>query len=164
LHLAVETPHGLFASLEFCQASALVDAVIFGAGDFVAASGFSDDEDCLIYPRSHLSLVASSLGIDALDMVFTNLADVEGLALSAARGRALGYAGKWVIHPGQVDVVNGTFGPTAEELSQAQRILTTLSDAERRGQGAATLDGSLIDEASMRWAESIVARTSVVGH
>lgn len=161
LHLAVETPLGLFGSREFCQASPLVEAVVFGAGDFVASSGFAGDEDVLIYPRSHLSLVASSLGIDALDMVFASLADGDGLARSAAMGRSLGYSGKWVIHPGQVDVVNRAFGPSAAEVSRAQRILEALSEAARHGKGAVSLDGSLVDEASTRWAEAVVGQTAV---
>jgi malyl-CoA/(S)-citramalyl-CoA lyase len=163
LHLAIETPSGMFACRDFAQASPRVDALIFGAGDFVAASGFSSEEVALIHPRSHISLAASSLGIDALDMVFVDLADPEGLADSAAAGRALGYDGKWVIHPGQVAVVNKSFDPTVAEIARARRILDRLADEARQGRGATTLDGSLIDEASIRWAEAVVSRSPAVG-
>lgn len=163
LHLAVETPRGLFDCRDFAQASPRVDALIFGAGDFVAASGFSSEESALTYPRSHLSLVASTLNIDALDLVFVDLADLDGLGRSAAAGRDLGYAGKWVIHPGQVDVVNRAFDPGSAAISRAHRILETLQEAARRGRGAATLDGSLVDEASIRWAKAIVARIEPTG-
>jgi citrate lyase beta subunit len=163
LHLAIETPLGLFACRDFAQASARVDALIFGAGDFVAASGFSADEGALIHPRSQISLVASSLSLDALDLVHVDVNDPQGLARSTAAGRALGYRGKWVIHPGQVEIVNRGFDPSPAEISRASRILETLQEAAREGRGAIALDGALIDEASVRWAQSVVARAAQPG-
>ncbi|KAA0085600.1 CoA ester lyase [Mycolicibacterium sp. P9-64] len=160
LHLAVESPRGLLDCRDFAQASPRVAALLFGSGDFVAASGFSSDESALAVPRSLLSLAASSLGIDALDLVFGNVADLDGLGRSAAAGRALGYSGKWVIHPGQVNTVNDAFTPNADEVERAHRTLAAMSQAQEQGKGAATLDGVLIDEASIRWAEVVVARSA----
>jgi citrate lyase subunit beta/citryl-CoA lyase len=158
LHLAVETPLGLWECREFCRASPRVEAVLFGSGDFTASSGFSDDEAALVFPRSHISLVASSLSIDALDMVYGTVADLTGLEKSARAGRSLGYAGKWVIHPNHVGVVNSVFSASEDEVIRARRVLAAMSDAAEAGRAAVTLDGALIDEATVRWADAVTAR------
>jgi citrate lyase beta subunit len=85
-----------------------------------------------------------------VDGPFVALDDEAGLRASAARSRALGYDGKWCIHPAQVAVCNEVYAPTEEELARARRILELA--------GVARLDGEMVDEATRRMAEAILAR------
>ena len=90
----------------------------------------------------------------AVDGPFVKLDDPRGLRRAAMRSRALGYDGKWCIHPAQVEVCNEVYTPTAAEVGRARRILGV--------EGVARLDGEMVDEANRRMAESILARLPTV--
>ncbi|MGH8515733.1 MAG: CoA ester lyase, partial [Gammaproteobacteria bacterium] len=82
--------------------------------------------------------------------------DPEGYRLGARRAAALGYEGKWAIHPNQVALANEVMSPPEKEVTRAKRILVALKEAAKAGKGAAQLDGRMIDAASARMAENIV--------
>jgi len=84
------------------------------------------------------------------------MACVDGYLDAARRGAAMGYEGKWAIHPSQIDLANDVFSPPAAEVERAHRILAALEEAAAEGRGAAQLDGRMIDAASARMAENIV--------
>jgi len=86
---------------------------------------------------------------------FYVLADAD---LLARRARLLGFTGKWAIHPDQIASCNEAFAPSTEELERAERLLAALREAEARGEGAAAFNGTMIDEASRKMAEALVAR------
>jgi citrate lyase subunit beta/citryl-CoA lyase len=92
------------------------------------------------------------------------IADLEGLRRSAAAAAALGYDGKWVLHPGQIDVVNEAFSPGQDDYDRAELILAAYDYYTRvEGRGAAMLDGEMIDEASRKLAEVAAARGRAAG-
>jgi citrate lyase subunit beta/citryl-CoA lyase len=111
------------------------------------------------YPLMRILVAAKSHGLQAIDGPYAKIGDIEGLRAAATSTAALGYDGKWVLHPAQVEVVNDAFTPAADDYAQAVRILEAYERAtsvDRRG--AAMLDGEMIDEASRKLALGVVAR------
>jgi citrate lyase subunit beta/citryl-CoA lyase len=103
-------------------------------------------------------VAARAAGLQAVDGPWAALGDADGLRASAARSRALGYDGKWSIHPDQIAVLDEVYGASPDELARARRILVAHEEAVAAGQGAAQLDGEMIDEATRAMAERLVAR------
>ena len=101
-------------------------------------------------------VAARAAGLQAIDGPFLDVADEEGLRTSAAAARELGFDGKWALHPAQVGVLAEAFSPSADEVARAEAILAALRGDPSRG--AASLDGEMIDEASRKRAEQLLAR------
>ncbi|MCS7051604.1 MAG: HpcH/HpaI aldolase/citrate lyase family protein, partial [Thermomicrobium sp.] len=99
----------------------------------------------------------------AIDGPYADFRDLDGLRRAALRARALGYDGKWCIHPSQIAVVNEVFTPTREEIAWAQEVLRSFREAEQRGQGATAIGSTMVDAASVRMAESTLARARAAG-
>jgi malyl-CoA/(S)-citramalyl-CoA lyase len=93
-----------------------------------------------------------------IDGPFGDYNDADGYRSAARRAAALGCEGKWAIHPSQVALANEVFTPTEEEISRARRILEAMEEAAKEGKGAVSLDGRLIDAASIRMAENLIAK------
>jgi citrate lyase beta subunit len=91
------------------------------------------------------------------------IADPGGLGESAARSAALGYDGKWSIHPDQIEVLNRAYGVAPDDLARARRILSAHASATSGGAGAADLDGEMIDEATRQMAERLLERARLTG-
>jgi citrate lyase subunit beta/citryl-CoA lyase len=99
--------------------------------------------------------------IDAVDAPYPAYQDPEGYRQSALRASALGYDGKWAIHPGQVPIANEVFSPTAEEVSDARRSVERYREAEAAGVGAIGREGTLVDAAHMRLAANTLHKASL---
>jgi citrate lyase subunit beta/citryl-CoA lyase len=95
-------------------------------------------------------------GVRAIDGPFGDFNDKDAYIASAKRAAAIGFDGKWAIHPSQIDLANEVFSPPEKEVNKAIRILEELEKAAKEGKGAAQLDGRMIDAASARMAENIV--------
>ncbi|MEQ8662609.1 MAG: aldolase/citrate lyase family protein, partial [Gammaproteobacteria bacterium] len=101
-------------------------------------------------------------GLRAIDGPFGDFNDPDGYRAAARRAAALGFEGKWAIHPSQVALANEIMSPPAEEVARARRILVALEEAAAAGKGAAQLDGRMIDAASARMAENIVRQAEAI--
>ena len=101
-------------------------------------------------------MTCRSYGLRAIDGPFGDFNDKEGYLDAAKRAAAIGFEGKWAIHPSQIDLANEVFSPPKEEIDKAKRILLELEKAAAEGKGAAQLDGRMIDAASARMAENVV--------
>ena len=101
-------------------------------------------------------MTCRSYGLRAIDGPFGDFNDKEGYLDAAKRAAAIGFEGKWAIHPSQIDLANEVFSPPKEEIDKAKKILLELEKAATEGKGAAQLDGRMIDAASARMAENIV--------
>ena len=101
-------------------------------------------------------------GLRPIDGPFGDFNDPDGYRLAARRGAALGYEGKWAIHPSQIDLANEVFSPPEAEVTRAKRIIEALDEAARQGKGAAQLDGRMIDAASARMAENVVKASEAI--
>jgi citrate lyase subunit beta/citryl-CoA lyase len=176
LELQIETAEGLLNCEQIARASRRVEALIFGPGDYAAsirmpqtAIGGTDEWDAA-YPghrfhhAMHQILVAGrAADLRVIDGPYADFRDLEGLRTAARRARALGYDGKWCIHPAQVPVVNEVFSPTEAEIAWAKRVAEAYEAAQRTGTGAIALDGKMIDAASIRMAQVTLGRVRATG-
>ena len=105
---------------------------------------------------SRMVAACRAYGLRPIDGPFGDFGDPEGFRAAARRAAALGCEGKWAIHPSQVNLCNEIFTPTAKEVSRAYRIIESMEQAAKEGKGAVSLDGRLIDAASIRMAENVV--------
>ena len=108
-------------------------------------------------------VAARAAGLQAVDGPYAVIDDEEGLVAAAGRSRALGYDGKWSIHPRQVAPLNAAYGVPADALAHAERVLAAHAEAAAAGAGAASLDGEMIDEATRAMAERLVERARLTG-
>ena len=147
----VETARGMWNVLAIAQA-ANVEALLFGSLDYQSDLGTGDDD--LLYARSRLVLASRVASIEApVDGITQSVDDLELLRRDCQRARQLGFAGKLCIHPRQVDVVNRCFGPSAEDVEWAKRVV----DAFARSNGnAALVDGKMIDTPVLSRAEAML--------
>jgi malyl-CoA/(S)-citramalyl-CoA lyase len=114
------------------------------------------------YAIARMVVAARANGLRPLDGPFGDIKDVEGYKAQARRSAALGCEGKWAIHPSQVDLANDLYAPSAEEVDKANRILVAMEQAQKEGRGAVTLDGRLIDIASIRQAANMVRKAEQI--
>ena len=169
LEALIETALGMANVERIATASVRMEALHFGVADYAAScrartvniGGLNPD-----YPGdqwhaglSRMLVACRAYGLRPIDGPFGDFNDADGYRLAARRGAALGYEGKWAIHPSQIDLANAVFSPPEAEVARARRIIEALDEAARQGKGAAQLDGRMIDAASARMAENVV-RTS----
>ena len=167
---------GIEALIEITLGMANVDAIAtssprmeamhFGVADYAAScrartttiGGLNPDYpgDQWHHALSRVLVACRAYGLRAIDGPFGDFNDAHGYLDAARRGAAMGYEGKWAIHPSQIDLANDVFSPPASEVERAHRILAALAEAAAEGRGAAQLDGRMIDAASARMAENIV--------
>jgi citrate lyase subunit beta/citryl-CoA lyase len=171
----IEDARGLAAVDAIAAASPRLAALVFGPADFMASLGMRSLDigaqpagytggDAFHYPLLRLLVAARAHGLQAIDGPYAAIADTEGLARAAASVAALGFDGKWVLHPGQVGPVNEAFSPSQEDYDRAELILATYAHATGEQQrGAALLDGQMIDEASRKLALVTAARGRAAG-
>ena len=169
----IETALGMANVEAIAQASPRLEALHFGVADLAASlhartvsiGGLNPD-----YPGdqwhaalSRMLTACRAYGLRAVDGPYGDFKDAEGFRAAARRAAALGYEGKWAIHPSQIALANEVFTPPAPEVERASRILQALDDAAREGRGAAQLDGRMIDAASARMARNIVDIAAAIG-
>jgi citrate lyase subunit beta / citryl-CoA lyase len=164
LELQIEDPAGLEVVSQIAAASRRTEALIFGPIDFSAAMGMPDPtnvQQATTYPGDiwhyalfRVAVAAKACGLQVIDGPFTDIGNLELLEHSAQKSSQLGYDGKWVIHPSQLETVNRAFTPNAEEVRRAEQILEVL---DARG-GASRLGGEMVDEAHGRVAREVLLR------
>ncbi|WP_144920208.1 HpcH/HpaI aldolase/citrate lyase family protein [Halorubrum salsamenti] len=157
----VETASGVL-SAESIAAAPATDALVFGAEDLAADVGATRTEKGteVLYAREHVVLAAGAAGVDAIDTVYTDFSDADGLREEAAFALTLGYDGKLAIHPAQVDPINAAFTPDREEVEWAERVLDARDAADREGRGVFQVDGEMIDAPLIAQAERIAERAA----
>jgi citrate lyase subunit beta/citryl-CoA lyase len=100
---------------------------------------------------------ARAYGLDIIDGVYNNLGDAEGLALECAAGRDMGFDGKSIIHPNQIDTANAVFSPSPEEVMQARSIIAAFDLPENQGRGVIAVDGRMVERLHVEMARRTVA-------
>lgn len=166
--LIIESAEGLMNVEAIAAASPRIEALHYGPGDYAASTGARTTVigegmaaypgDPWHYPLSRLLVAARANGLRVLDGPWSAHTDLEGLRTAAERTAALGFDGKWAIHPGQIKTINAVFSPAEAEIEQARRILDAMNQAAAQSRGAVTLDGRMIDVASIRQAQTLLAR------
>jgi malyl-CoA/(S)-citramalyl-CoA lyase len=185
--MIIETALGLQNMAEIAAASARNESLHFGVADYAASTkarttgigGPNPDYHVLTdadadgnreihwgdvwhYPIHKMVVCARANGLRPIDGPFGDIRDPDGYAAQAKRAAVLGCEGKWAIHPSQIDIANAVYSPSKEEVAKARAILNAMRIAQKEGRGAVTLDGRLIDIASIRQAEVMVKKAREV--
>lgn len=160
----VETPLGVLNLRDICAASPRLAVLVFGAEDYAAALGAArqPDDSEAAWARGALVTHTAAFGLDAIDLVTNEYRDLEAVRASAQHGAALGFRGKQVIHPNQVQVVQQVFTPSAAEIERAQRLVVLYEEQQRTGSGALGLEGVLVDMPVYRQALNVLARAGLL--
>jgi malyl-CoA/(S)-citramalyl-CoA lyase len=173
MELLIETARGLVNVEALAGADPLVTALHLGVGDFAASIGARSAEigaspsayrhvgsaadghpeaplDLFAYPMMRLLVAARAFGLRAIDGPCGAFQDLLVTASTAAKAAAMGYDGKQVIHPSQIEPTRKAFVPSDAEIAYAERAIAAIDEAERRGEGAVTVDGKMVDYANVR--------------
>ncbi|OYY64233.1 CoA ester lyase [Sphingomonas sp. 28-62-11] len=163
LPIATETPAAVFALGSYGGVTPRLCGLTWGAEDLPAAIGAStsrEEDGSYTAPyqlaRSLTLFGAHTAGVPAIETVYPDFRDLDGLAAYTARGRRDGFTGMMAIHPSQVPVINAAFSPSADEIARAQAIIDLF--AANPGAGALSLDGKMIDAPHLKAAKAILAR------
>ena len=149
---SIESAAGVVNCHAIASASPRVRAVVFGVFDLLNDMGVEHEggrgaEPGAVYARAKIAVDSAAAGVAAIDAIWQDVSDAEGLAADCLAARRLGYAGKSVIHPSQIAPVHRAFAPTAAEIERARRTCEAYLESAGRGRGATVLDGSaMIDE------------------
>ncbi len=181
----VETARGVARVDEIAAAHPRLETIIFGLGDYMAEMrtpdtvvGLPNPDYAMVglgpdgvpalhrndqwhYALARIANACRAAGVRPIDAVYADYRDAEGLRASAIRSRALGFEGKWAIHPDQIAPINQVFSPDAARVEWARRTLATLARAEAAGAGAASEDGTMVDAVHARMAQDILRQAGL---
>ena len=185
--LIIETALGMQNIHEIAAASRRNESLHFGVADYAASTkarttsigGANADYAVLTEPLedgsrqthwgdmwhyaiSRMVVAARANGLRPVDGPFGNFSDADAFKAAARRAAVLGCEGKWAIHPSQIALANEVMSPSAAEVERARRIIAAMKEAEAQGKGAVSLDGRLIDYASIRQAEVLVKKAEMI--
>lgn len=168
----IETALGMANVEAIAAAPGRLEALHFGVADYAASNrartvsigGLNPDYpgDQWHFALSRMIVACRAYGLRPIDGPFGNYSDPDGFRASARRAAALGCEGKWAIHPSQVQLANEVFSPPEAEVDRARRIIDALRQAEAQGKGAASVDGKMIDAASERMAQTVIAMDEAI--
>ena len=183
----IETALGMANVEAIAQSSKRLEAMSFGVADYAAStrarttviggvnrdSGVLTDRDAegkreyfwsdpWHAAQTRMLVACRAYGLRPIDGPFGDFGDPEGFRAAANRAAVLGYEGKWAIHPSQIALCNEVFTPAAAEVAKARRIMEAMAQAAKEGRGAVSLDGRLIDYASIRMAEALLKKADAI--
>ena len=183
----IETALGMANVEAIARSSRRLEAMSFGVADYAASTrarttviggvnpdygvlADKDSEGARNYfwadqwhaAQTRMLIACRAYGLRPIDGPFGDFSDTDGYLAAAKRAAVLGYEGKWAIHPSQIELANQVFTPSKAELTKARRILEAMDEAAKEGKGAVSLDGRLIDIASIRMAEALLNKANAV--
>ena len=165
LLIGLETAKGILNLKEIAEADKRLEAIIFGAEDYAASVGATRTKEAteVLYARSAVVTACAANDLQAIDMVYIDFRDTEGLRTEAQQGAGFGFSGKQVIHPNQIAPVQEAFTPSDEEIAYAQRVVETFMTSQKEGKGAYALDGKMIDMPLLKNAQKVLERAKAAG-
>lgn len=142
-----------------------LQALIFGSEDLASDIGATRTREAweIFYARSAIVTYAAAYQLEAIDMVYVDFRDLDGLQRESLEGARLGFSGKQIIHPNQVAPVQQAFTPTDEAIDHALRLMEAFQVCQQSGQGAFAMDGKMVDAPMIKAAENILARAVAAG-
>jgi citrate lyase subunit beta / citryl-CoA lyase len=165
--LGTELPEGLLNIAEIAAASPRIVTLTWGVEDLSAAMGLPRVRDAQNqyldiprYARVMCSVAASAAGIEAMDTVYTDIADLAGLRRECEEGLAMGFTGKISIHPSQIEVINEVFTPTEAEVAEARELVAAFEEHGARGVYAFRFKGQMVDAPHLTKARKVIARST----
>jgi len=184
----IETALGMANVEAIAQSSKRLEAMSFGVADYAASTrarttvigGVNKDSGVLTdrdadgkreyfwtdpwhAAQTRMMVACRAYGLRPIDGPFGDFSDPDGYLAAANRAAVLGYEGKWAIHPSQIELANQVFTPSEAEVTRARRIMQAMDEAAKAGKGAVSLDGRMIDIASIRMAEALLAKAEQIG-
>jgi len=161
----VETARGILNLPEIIGADPRLQALIFGAEDFASDLGATRTPEAweVFYARSAIVTHAAAANLQAIDQVFIDFNDTEGLIHDARQGANMGFSGKQIIHPKQVQPVQEVFTPSEEAVEYALRIMEAFKSSQEAGKGAFALDGKMIDAPIIKSAQRVLEKARAAG-
>ncbi|MBU3709122.1 MAG: CoA ester lyase [Burkholderiaceae bacterium] len=184
----IETALGMANVEAIAQSSKRLEAMSFGVADYAASTrarttvigGVNKDSGVLTdrdadgnreyfwtdpwhAAQTRMMVACRAYGLRPIDGPFGDFSDTDGYLAAANRAAVLGYEGKWAIHPSQVELANQVYTPSEAEVTRARRIMQAMDEAAKAGKGAVSLDGRMIDIASIRMAEALLAKADQIG-
>jgi len=162
--VGVETAKGILNLREIASHPRL-DGIIFGGEDFAASVGATRSRDAteLLYARQAVVVACAAFGLQAIDIVTIDFKNLEVVRAEAEFGARLGYSGKQIIHPAQVEPVQSAFTPNDEAIAYAKRIVESFEASQKEGRGAFALDGKMIDMPLLKNARKVLERARAAG-
>ena len=168
LEVLIEETEALSRVEEIAGCSPRLEALTLGVGDLSASQGMRLGHigmstggypgDVWHFARTRLVVAARANGLDAIDGPFANFRDPDAYRKDAGWAATLGFAGKWAIHPSQIEIANEVFAPSDEEIATAKKMIEAYQQAERGGDGAKAVGGMMIDAATARIFENVIER------
>jgi citrate lyase subunit beta/citryl-CoA lyase len=171
LEAQIESTEGLINVDSIASATGRLTALHFGPGDFAASVsmpqisiGVMDEWDEMYpghrfhYAMQRIVVAARAAGLRALDGPVADYSDEEGLRRSCLISRSLGFDGKWCIHPAQIQILNEVFSPTEREVEWARKVVAAYEEANAAGSGSVSVDGQMVDAASIKLARNTLGK------
>ena len=155
---SIESAEGVVNSYPIASFGKRVTAIVFGIFDLLNDLGveYAKDSPGGKYSRYKIPVDAAAAGISAIDGIWQDLNDLKGLQKDCNFGKSLGYAGKSVIHPDQISMVHKSFYPNNTEISWAEKVCKIYLKSTKKGKGATTVDGKMIDEVHYKQAQALL--------
>jgi citrate lyase subunit beta/citryl-CoA lyase len=173
LQLLIEETAAIQNIADIAAESDRVDALIFGSGDYSASVGIDHPsarrteaipiDDIWYYARNMIINAAKSNGQQAIGGPYVDFSDPNGYVEEARRAKALGFDGKWAIHPSQIELANDVFSPSEDDIEYARAVMSALDEGETEGAGAVNFDGIMLDVAHRRHAARTLDRAKELG-
>ena len=155
---SIESAEGVHNTFEISSSSKRISAVVFGVFDLLNDLGieYTKQPDGAKYARAKIPLDAKAAGVYALDAIWQDLKDEKGLVEDCKIGKSLGYVGKTLIHPDQISITHKIFHPNKTEIEWAKKVYKTYSKSTKKGKGATTVEGKMIDEVHYKRAKALL--------
>jgi citrate lyase subunit beta/citryl-CoA lyase len=165
LTVAIESTRALLRCEEISHASTRLVALMLGGEDFTFDLGVERTRDGLelAYPRAVVATCARAANLIALDTPWAEIQDTDGLVADAERAKAVGFGGKYVIHPTHIEPVHRVFSPSEADVARAQTVLSAWDEAEAKGLGVVQVDGRMVDRPIVARARRVIAQAEAVG-
>lgn len=158
---SIESAEGVVNTFNIASSSKRVCAVVFGVFDLLNDLGieYTKNPEGAKYSRAKIPVDAKAAGIASIDAIWQDLKDLKGLENDCKTGKNLGYTGKSLIHPDQISITHKIFYPTKSEITWAEKVCKSYLESIKKGKGATTVEGKMIDEVHFKQAEAILKLT-----
>lgn len=155
---SIESAEGVVNTYNIASCSKRISAVVFGVFDLLNDLGieYTKDPEGGKYSRAKIPVDAKAAGISAIDAIWQDLNDLKGLEKDCKIGKSLGYSGKSIIHPDQISITHKIFYPSKIEIQWAEKVCRCYLESTKKGKGATTIDGKMIDEVHFKQAKTLL--------
>ncbi len=159
---SIESSEGVVNAYHIAASSKRISALVFGVFDLLNDLGveYTKESEGAKYARAKIPIDAKAAGKYALDAIWQDLNDEAGLEKDCVTGKSLGFTGKTIIHPNQIQITHRVFYPTTQEIEWAKKVINAYESAKQKKKGATKIEGKMIDEVHFKRAKALLASSS----